>query len=71
MLAKVAFVMVVFSICLCGSNIPVMAEETDDLCKTFCTDKEKFPDKYKEGRMKPSDGKCKEKETEEDLCCCK
>ena len=70
MLAKVAFV-AVFSICLFGNSVPVLAEETDDLCKTFCTDKEKFGDKYKEGRMKSSDEQCDKKETEEDLCCCK
>ena len=57
--------------CLLGNNLQVQAEETDDLCNTFCTDKEKFVDKYKTGRMKATDGKCSEKETEEDLCCCK
>ena len=71
MLAKVAFLMVVFSICFYGSNIPVMAEETDDLCNQFCTDKEKFGDKYTSGRMKSGDEQCAKKETEEDLCCCK
>ncbi len=71
MFARVSVIlMLVFSMLIVGNNIPVLAEETDDLCKTFCTDKEKFGDKYKSGRMKPADGQCSEKETEQDLCCC-
>lgn len=53
--------------------LPSFAQSADEDCATFCTDQEKFPDKYKGGRLRPNGGTgdCNaDTEVSEDICCC-